>query len=119
MLALRSGKPGNLYGFAEETPEAKEGKPPKEASALQIVSAAFVRPPRLRLVPPEATILNMISGKNGSVPSLRGVLLGLAVLFLHSAALARAPVPSPSPPNLAVKVAPAKKNAGQDDSFIL
>jgi hypothetical protein len=61
----------------------------------------------------------MISGKNGSVPSLRGVLLGLAVLFLHSAALARAPVTSPSPPDLAVKVAPAKKAAGQDDSFIL
>jgi len=61
----------------------------------------------------------MISGKNGSVPSLRGVLLGLAVLFLPSAALARAPLGSPSPPDLGVKSMPAKKGAGQDDSFIL
>src|ERR1700724_3709579 len=119
MLALRSGKPGNLYGFAKETPEgqdlqtqapqAHEGEPPQEASALQIVIAPFVRPPRLRLTPPEATILNMILGKNGSAPSLRRVLLGVALFSLSGIAAARSPVNTPSPPDLSLKLASPKK----------
>src|SRR3982074_2446569 len=121
MLALRSGKPGNLYGFAKETPEgqdlqtqapqAHEGEPPQEASALQIVNAALVRPPRLRLAPPEATILNMISGKNGSAPSLRGVLLCLAFLGFNGLAVARPPLTTPSPPDLGARLAVQKKGS--------
>jgi tetratricopeptide (TPR) repeat protein len=61
----------------------------------------------------------MISGKNGSARSLRGVLLGVALLFLDSAAVARSPLTSPSPPDLGVRLTPPKKGASQDDSFIL
>lgn len=61
----------------------------------------------------------MISGKNGSAPSLRGVLLCLALLSLGGLAAARTRVNSPSPPDLSLKLAAPKKGALQDDSFIL
>ncbi|HEY8835021.1 MAG TPA: hypothetical protein VIM09_05510, partial [Chthoniobacterales bacterium] len=61
----------------------------------------------------------MISGKNGSPPSLRGVLLCLALLSLGGLAAARTRVNSPSPPDLSLKMAAPKKGALQDDSFIL
>src|SRR2546430_364153 len=61
----------------------------------------------------------MISGTNGSAPSLRGVLLCLALLFVNGVAVARSPSTSPTPPDLGVRLAPPKKGASQDDSFIL
>ncbi|PYI93093.1 MAG: hypothetical protein DME97_07245 [Verrucomicrobia bacterium] len=61
----------------------------------------------------------MISGTNGSAPSLRGVLLCLALLFLNGVAVARSPSTSPTPPDLGVRLTPPKKGASQDDSFIL
>jgi tetratricopeptide (TPR) repeat protein len=61
----------------------------------------------------------MILGKNGSAPSLRRVLLGVALFSLSGIAAARAPVNSPSPPDLSLKLALPKKGASQDDSFVL
>ena len=62
----------------------------------------------------------MIVGKNGSALSLRRVLLCLGISFLAGAvAEARAPVTTASPQALSTKPAPLKKNAGQDDSFVL
>jgi tetratricopeptide (TPR) repeat protein len=61
----------------------------------------------------------MISGKNGSAPSLRGVLLCLTLLLFHGVAVARSPLASPSPPDLGVRLTVPKKGASQDDSFIL
>jgi tetratricopeptide (TPR) repeat protein len=61
----------------------------------------------------------MISGKNGSPPSLRRVLFCLALLSFAGLAAGRSPVNSPSPPDLSLKLAAPKKGAGQDDSFIL
>jgi tetratricopeptide (TPR) repeat protein len=61
----------------------------------------------------------MILGKNGSAPSLRRVLLCVALLAFQGGALARPPVNSPSPPDLGVRPAGPKKTSGQDDSFIL
>jgi tetratricopeptide (TPR) repeat protein len=52
----------------------------------------------------------MIFGKNGSAPSLRRVLLGLVIFGLGSTVIqARSPASTP---------APARKNAGHDDSFV-
>src|SRR5436190_5785868 len=129
MLALRSGKPVNLYGLAEKTPEgedlqtqapqAHEGEPPQEASSLQVVTAALVRPRRLRATTPAVTILNMIVGKNGRPLSLRCVLLSVGILFVAAAFVeGRTPVVGSSPPELSVKSMPPKKGA-QDDSFVL
>src|SRR5205814_9750913 len=122
------GKPRNLYGFAEETPQgqdlqtqapqAHEGEPPQEASALQVVSGPLVRPRRLRVATPEATLLNMIFGKNGSAPSLHGVLLCAALLCFAAIASARPPQSVTSSPELSTKSVPPKKGAGQDDSFV-
>ncbi|HSP44994.1 MAG TPA: tetratricopeptide repeat protein [Chthoniobacterales bacterium] len=61
----------------------------------------------------------MISGKNGSAPSLRGVLLCFALLCFSGLALARAPLATPSRPGLGAGFALPKKGASQDDSFIL
>src|SRR5256885_16162415 len=116
MLSLRSGKPGNLYGLAEKTPEgedlqtqapqAHEGEPPQEASALQVVSAPLVRPRWLRAATPAATILNMIFGKNGSAPSLRRVLLCALWLFCLGSIVCA------SPSELSTKSVPATKGTG-------
>ena len=59
----------------------------------------------------------MIFGKNGSA-SLRPVLFCLLLLSLALPALARSPEVSGSPPVLGPKP-PPRKNAGQDDSFLL
>jgi tetratricopeptide (TPR) repeat protein len=61
----------------------------------------------------------MISGKNGSAPSLRRVLLCLAVAAFIGTALARSPLASPTPPDLNSRLALPKKAGSQDDSFIL
>jgi tetratricopeptide (TPR) repeat protein len=62
----------------------------------------------------------MISGKNGSAPSLRRVLFCLAgFLFFPGPAFARTPPNSSPSPELSARVVPSKKPAGQDDSFIL
>jgi tetratricopeptide (TPR) repeat protein len=61
----------------------------------------------------------MISGKNGSAPSLRGVLLCLAFLGFNGLAVARPPLTTPSPPDLGARLAVQKKGSSQDDSFIL
>jgi tetratricopeptide (TPR) repeat protein len=60
----------------------------------------------------------MISGKNGSAPSLRGVLLCFAVLGFISTALARPPLTSPAPSDFGPRLALPKKAGSQDDSFI-
>ncbi len=61
----------------------------------------------------------MIFGKNGSPPSLRRVLLGVALFSLTGVAAARSPVNAPSPPDLSLRPAPPKKSSSQDDSFVL
>ncbi|MEN3368047.1 MAG: hypothetical protein V7609_190 [Verrucomicrobiota bacterium] len=60
----------------------------------------------------------MIPGKNWSSAFLR-FLLGATVFSLGGFSLARAAAVSPVPKELAAKTAPAKKSAGQDDSFLL
>ena len=60
----------------------------------------------------------MIPGKNWSSVFLR-FLLCAAVFSLGGLPLARAAAISPVPTELATKTAPAKKNLGQDDSFLL
>jgi tetratricopeptide (TPR) repeat protein len=62
----------------------------------------------------------MIFGTNGSGSSLRRVLIGLGILFLGALIVeARTPVAASSPPQLSTKIAPPKKGAAQDDSFVL
>jgi tetratricopeptide (TPR) repeat protein len=61
----------------------------------------------------------MISGKNGSAPSLRRVLLCLGLLFFGEVALGRTPVTSSPPRGVGTRLAAPKRPAGQDDSFIL
>jgi tetratricopeptide (TPR) repeat protein len=59
----------------------------------------------------------MIPGKNWSSVFLRFLLCATA-FYLAGFALARAAAVSPVPKELATKTAPAKKTAGQDDSFL-
>ncbi|MFN2623536.1 MAG: tetratricopeptide repeat protein [Chthoniobacterales bacterium] len=54
----------------------------------------------------------MIFGKNGSAPTLRGVLLCAALFFWLTA------IVSASSREVSTKSAPAKKATGQDDSFV-
>ena len=60
----------------------------------------------------------MIFGKNGSAPSLHGVLLCAALLCFAAIASARPPQSVTSLPELSTKSVPPKKGAGQDDSFV-
>jgi tetratricopeptide (TPR) repeat protein len=60
----------------------------------------------------------MIFGKNGSAPSLRAVLYGIAFVAL-SAAQARPPSASSSPPDYPAKLHAPGKSAAHDDSLVL
>ena len=59
----------------------------------------------------------MISGKNGSAPSLRRVVLCLLLPGLGGLVFARTPLTTPS--DLGMKVVTTKKTTSQDDSFII
>jgi len=59
----------------------------------------------------------MISGKNGSAPSLRRVVLCLLLPGLGGLVFARTPLTTPSDPGM--KVVTTKKTTSQDDSFII
>ena len=61
----------------------------------------------------------MIFGKNGSVRSLRHLLLCTALFSFFQAAAASSPVVSPPRAEAATKAPVPKKSAPQDDSFIL
>jgi tetratricopeptide (TPR) repeat protein len=59
----------------------------------------------------------MIVGKIWLRSAVRSFLFCAVVLALAQTSVARAPLPSPSSSELALKTSPDKKTAGQDDSF--
>src|SRR5205823_5877741 len=61
----------------------------------------------------------MISGKNWSQASLRGLLLPIFFLVSHQTGAARPPAVEPVPGNVFVQPPPTKKIPSQDDSFVL
>src|SRR5947209_786496 len=61
----------------------------------------------------------MISGKNWSQASLRGLLLPIFFLVSHQSAAARPPTVEPVPCNVFIQTPLMKKVPSQDDSFVL